>query len=48
MLDENKHLFIGVLLNLDGSGNSCVAGELTGERVATFRLNILSPSPDTN
>jgi hypothetical protein len=44
MLAENKHLFIGVLLNLDGSGNSCV----TGERVATFRLNILSPSPDTN
>jgi hypothetical protein len=40
MLAENKHLFIGVLLNLDGAGNGCVDGELTGERVATFMLNI--------
>src|SRR5882724_8649214 len=47
MLAENKHLFIGVLLNLDGAGNGCVATELTGERVATFKLNITSPSPDT-
>jgi hypothetical protein len=40
MLAENKHLFIGVLLDLDGAGNGCVDGELTGERVATFNLNI--------
>jgi len=40
MLAENKHLFIGILLNLDGAGNGCVDGELTGERVATFKLNI--------